>query len=368
MKSNKRSIFSNKEKSLKEFFNKLQNSCYYGLFKLIAKHSILPATIFTKSQVNSIDKEFRRFWGLGKKAPNLKQPTRFSTVTLGNPKSLWSYYFPSLEAISHLREYYNLCPFEALTEDGVKLCGMHFQHKDRHQNNARTLIVFGGNGDLYKLGSSAWLFKLLKKASTPFNIVMFDYRECGFSQGKANSKGLVLDGEAIYNYVHKELNVSEDHIDLCGFSLGAAIATLVKAKHPETRGALISNRSFQSLDDAVQGIFSKLGKPFSTFLSKIASMITKRSGWSLNPLEAWKAITSPKMVICHEKDPVIHYSASLEKGLIKENLLSECYHIHLKQKNISLKIRNHHVQPLSCYNDQNGHDAETKILDFLLRK
>lgn len=366
MENNKNNLLYNK--SISDFLSKIQDYCSSGLFKLIAKRSILPATIFTKLQVASIDREFNRFWGLEDKKPSLKQPSHFSTFTLGNPKSLWSYYFPNLEDISHLRTHYTLFPFQATTEDDVKLCGIRFQHKNGDQANARTLIVFGGNGELYKIGSSAWLFKLLKKVPTPFNIVMFDLRECGFSSGTAHSKGLILDGEAIYQYVHKELEIPEDHIDLCGFSLGAAIATLVKAKHPHTQGALISNRSFQSLDHAVKGIFTQLGNPLSSFFGKIASTITTRSGWSLNPLQAWKSITSPKMVICHKKDPVVKHCASLEKGLQKEDLLQECHHIHLKQKNPSLKIRNHHVQPLSFYNDQNGFDAETKILNFLLRK
>lgn len=357
-----------RNKSIVDFFNKIQDYSSDGLFKLIAKRSILPATIFTKAQIASIDKEFNRFWGLDDHLPNLKQPSHFSTFTLGNPKSLWSYYFPKLDEIIALRALYTPSPFQSITDDNTTLCGMHFRHKEAHQKNTRTLIVFGGNGELYKIGSSAWLFKLLKTASTPFNIVMFDLRECGFSNGIADAEGLILDGETIYQYVHKVLGVAEDHIDLCGFSLGAAIATLVKAKHPHTKGTLISNRSFQSLDHAVKGLFTVLGNPLSSFFGKIASIITNRSGWDLNPLEAWKMISSPKMVICHKKDPIVRYCASLEKGLQKENLLKECHHIHLKQKNTFLKIRNHHVQPLSFYNDQHGEDVETKILNFLIKR
>jgi hypothetical protein len=346
----------------------MRENFYNKFFHLIAKHSILPATIFTKLQVSAVDKEFYSFWKDETFPLPQKPPTRFSTVTLGNPINLWSYYFPTSEERRSLRESYSLHPFQAYSEDGVQLCGIHFRHQHADKSHARTLIVFGGNGELYKLGSSAWLFKLLKNVSTPFNIVMFDYRECGASQGKAHSQGLVLDGEAIYQYVHQTLGVPEDQIDLCGFSLGGAIATLVKAKHPHTQGALISNRSFQSLDHAVQGMFLKIKSPISKLLSRLATKITQESGWSLHPLEAWKVISSPKMVICHKKDPVIHYEASLEQGLSKADLLTTCHHIHLKQKNRSDRIRNHHVQPLSFYNDQHGFDVETKILEFLLKK
>lgn len=338
------------------------------LLKWIAKHSILPATIFTKPQVNAIHQEFCRFWGLENSLPSLKQPSRFSTFTLGAPLNLWSYYFPSFAEIQALRARYTLEPIQVHTQDNVTLCGMHFRDlRAVNHPQARTLIVFGGNGELYKIGASAWIFKLLKHSSIPFNIVMFDLRECGYSTGVAHSQGLVLDGEAIYQYVKSKLHVPEDHIDLCGFSLGAAIATLVKAKHPHTQGALISNRSFQSLDHAVKGIFARLIKPFSQLFGLLASKLRHTSGWDFNPLEAWTTISSPKMVICHPKDPVVSHCASLEKGLEKHNLLNGCLHVQLHQKDPLLNISNHHVQPLSFYNDQHGQDAETVVFNFLAR-
>jgi hypothetical protein len=338
------------------------------LLKWIAKYSILPATIFTKLQVNTIHQEFCRFWGLENSLPSFKQPARFSTFTLGSPLNLWSYYFSTLADMEALRARYTLNPLQVHTQDDVTLCGMHFQdHRAASHPQARTLIVFGGNGELYKIGASAWLFKLLAHSSTPFNIVMFDLRECGYSTGVAHAQGLVLDGETIYQYVKSTLQVSEDHIDLCGFSLGAAIATLVKAKHPHTQGSLISNRSFQSLDHAVQGIFNRFSKPFSQFFGLLASKLTHTAGWALNPLEAWETISSPKMVICHPEDPVVSHSASLEQGLEKHNLLNACVHIQLHQKDPLLSISNHHVQPLSFYNDQHGQDAETVIFHFLVR-
>lgn len=337
------------------------------LFKWIAKHSILPATIFSKIQVDAAHKQFNTFWGLENTPVCIKQPSRFSTFTLGIPPNLWSYHFPTLEEIHEVRKHYQLQPFQTVTEDGVTLCGTHFQdHRAATDPSTRTLIVFCGNGELYKIGSSAWLLKLLKDAAVPFNIVMFDPRECGHSEGEAHAQGLVMDGEAIYQYVKQQLHMSEDKIDLCGFSLGAAIATLVKAQHPHTQGVLISNRSFQSLDHAVRGIFSRLAEPFAKVLGKIASKLRHYTGWNLDPLQAWKTITSPKMVICHAEDRVISHCASLEQGLSQENLLTECYHIHLHQKDPDLNISNHHVQPLSFYNDQHGRDVEKSILDFLV--
>jgi len=354
-------VINFKKSKLSSFFSS-------GLFKLIAKHSILPATIFTKMQVSKINRSFEAFWGLSDEQPCLNIiPQKFSTVTLGKPINLWTYYFPTMEEILSLRQHYSISSFNVHTKDNISLCGMHFKDKRVSLNEGRTLIIFGGNGDLYKIGSAAWLFKLLQKSPVPFHLVLFDHRECGNSQGKAHAKGLIQDGEAVYHYVNKELGVDENHIDLCGFSLGAAVATLVKARHKATKGCLISNRSFQSLDKAVKGMFSHLFNPISNLLSKAAVKITHSSGWILDPFEAWKTIQSRKMVICHEEDPVICYTASMEQALHEENLLKECHHIKLIQKCHKKTIINHHVEPLSSYNDHLGNDVESTILQFLLQ-
>lgn len=337
------------------------------LFKLIAKRSILPATIFSKIQISKINRSFAAFWGISSETPLLTSPSnKFSTVTLGEPIDLWTHYFPTEQDILHLRTQYSLTPLNVHTKDGAILCGMHFQNNQAPVEEGRTLIIFGGNGDLYRIGTSGWLFKLLQTSPIPFHLVLFDYRECGNSRGNAYAKGLVLDGEAIYSYVHKTLGVCEDQIDLCGFSLGAAIATLVKARHKDTKGCLISNRSFQSLDRVITGMFSHLLAPISRIITKAAFKITHSSEWILNPFEAWKTIQSRKMVICHDEDPVITHCASMERALYEEDLLQDCHHIRLNQKCPKKKIPNHHVEPLSSYNDHHGNDVESTLLEFLL--
>lgn len=333
----------------------------------IVKRSILPATNFHTLQISKITKEFERFWGLKDQNPTFVQNPNFSTFTLGNPKCLWSYYFPTTSSIAGLRQTYQLEPFQVKTSDNAELCGMHFKEKRADHKNARTLIVFNGNGELYKIGSAAWILRLLQRSPIPFNVVMFDHRECGNSSGKANATGLILDGEAIYNYVHTVLKVPKDQIDLCGFSLGGAIATLIKYKHKDSNGALISNRSFHSLENAVSGYFKKLPTPFSRLFGNLASLLAKKSDWKLDPFHAWENMPGRKMVICHEKDPIISYCASLEKALFDKDLTKECHHILLRQKKPDDLIRNHHVQPLCSYNDQNGNDVEKEILSFLLK-
>ncbi|MBM3191376.1 MAG: alpha/beta hydrolase, partial [Chlamydiae bacterium] len=336
--------------------------CFYRCcLQKIIKHCLLPATLFRKRQVKEIHQNFEKFWLKATTAHKAYPPKRFSTVTLGRPIDLWAYYFPTQQEREQLHKHYTENPFHVIAEDGSLLQGSFFRFA-KPTPETRTLIVFGGNGDLYKIGSSAWLLKLLQKAPCGFHVVMFDPRECGYSEGRAHAEGLVSDGETLYRYVQEQLGVDEDCIDLCGFSLGAAIATLVKANHPHTQGVLISNRSFSSLDNAVKAFFSPLTPAIAQAMGSMASHMTTLSGWNLNPLHAWDSITSPKMVIYHKEDPVIRYEASLAKSLSASELLEKCHAIHLIQKNPHMAIANHHVQPLSFYNDHLGHDVETKIL------
>ena len=338
---------------------------FFKLSQLISRRSILPASMFSKKQLSKIHQDFERFWNSSLPYHKQVSPKTFSTFTLGTPITLWSYYFPCEPSRKKLLNSYSRVPLKIRTFDGLNLQGHLFKKKKSGSNPSRALIVFGGNGELYKIGSAAWLFSLLEKTSYDFDIIMFDPRECGESEGIASAASLIRDGISIFDFVRNQLKIDIDSIDLCGFSLGGAIATHVKAFYPESKGVLISNRSFQSLEKAIRGFFKPLGPFFSQWFGKWAIQLAEQTSWTLSPLHVWSTIKSPKIVICHSKDPIIHHSASLEKGLHDDNLLEDCLHIHLIQKNPIKKIKNHHVEPLSSYNDQSGEDAQSLILHFL---
>lgn len=347
---------------LKNFFQRLWNC----LSHKITKSSLLPATIFTKKQIETINLTFEIFWGIKKGPLTFSVPLHFSTVTLAQPKNFWTYYFHTPEEVDRVRHSYKPFPFTFQSADGTNLCGCHFKKIKTSTFPSRALIVFGGNGELYRMGSAGWLFKLLQTAPVDFDIIMFDLRECGNSEGKAYAQGLVEDGIAIFSYVEKHLGFSQDSIDLHGFSLGGAIATLVKYHFKDSKGSLINNRSFQSLDKAIQEIFSPLGITLKFLLARQANKLAAQHAWKLSPLEAFIRIPTPKMLISHHQDPVVRYHASLEKGLKDRHLLSSCDHLLMIAKKPSHFILNHHVQPLSFYNDQFGKDAESQVLKFLL--
>ena len=338
-----------------------------ALCNLMSRRSILPASMFSKKQVEWIDNMFEEFWN-GHLNEGLVRPKGFSTFTLGKPKSLWSFYFPTRASHQLLLKSYEVRPFSMSSYDSTDLHGAIFKKNKTNSATSRVLIIFGGNGELFKIGSAGWIFSLLMNCSIDFDIVMFDPRECGKNRGIASAQAMIRDGKAIVEFIQKELKVSIDQIDFCGFSLGAAIATHVKSFYPKSAGALISNRSFQSLESAIKGIFDPLGPLFSKVFGKLAWKIAEENAWKLTPLGVWDSIKGPKMVICHPNDPIIRHGASLEKGLHDLDLLQDCLHVQLNQKNPLERIKNHHVQPLSSYNDQSGQDALALILQFLAHR
>lgn len=344
------------------FTNKISN--------WIAKNSLVPATLFSKEQVSTISEEFRAFWGLSESTLSFEKPKSFNTFTLTKPKTFWTYFFPSESAIEALRNAYELIPFKIKCKQGEKISGMRFKSTNKNAKQKKFLIVFNGNGSIYRCGSQAWLFKLLtQNDDIAYDVIMFDPRGSGESKGKTTPQSLIEDGDLVYQFVKTTLGADEHTIDLYGFSLGGALATILKAKHPSSGGVLINNRSFHSLGTAAKGFLTQRRFPFSKALSKIALSLTKQSGWDFSPIDVWNKISSSDtLVISHNEDPIIYEEATLGKALEKGELLKNCLHIKLKQKNPEDAIKNHHVQPLASYTDQNGCDVEEQISSFLFRK
>ena len=68
-------------------------------------------------------------------------------------------------------------------------------------------------------------------AELEFNVMIFNTRGTGTSEGWATEEGLQLDSETVLQYAKKELQTPEENIVLYGHSLGGGIATKLAAKH-----------------------------------------------------------------------------------------------------------------------------------------
>lgn len=124
------------------------------------------------------------------------------------------------------------------TTDGLTLHGWFLTARGRPKG---TVIHFHGNaGNIgAHVGLVAWL------PPSGFNVLMFDYRGYGRSQGKVTRKGTILDGRAALDYVLTRKDVDKTRIFALGQSLGGAVATVVAAERTEIR-AVVLDSTFSS--------------------------------------------------------------------------------------------------------------------------
>ena len=168
------------------------------------------------------------------------------------------------------------------TEDSVRIHGW-FAPAD----SARaTLVIALGNA-----GNISHRYPLLRSLQRHgFNVLMFDYRGYGRSDGSPSEDGIYKDGRAALDYALTLPEVRPDCVILWGTSLGGAVAVDVATKRRVA--GLILESTFTSAKDVARLVYPFL--PVQFF------MRTK-----LNSVEKIKTITIPVLVIHGSLDTII---------------------------------------------------------------
>ncbi len=85
-----------------------------------------------------------------------------------------------------------------------------------------------------------------------YHVLQFDFRAHGDSEGHRTSFGWLeqQDLEAAMAYLASQSVVARNRIGVYGFSMGAAVAILAAAKHPEIR-AVVADSAYASLADQI---------------------------------------------------------------------------------------------------------------------
>ena len=142
-------------------------------------------------------------------------------------------------------------PFEEIffhTEDGMCLDGWFFPaHKGSPREHQVILLLHGNAGnishrlDFYR----AWL-------QLGANVLAFDYRGFGRSEGKPSEEGTYRDGQAAIRWL-RERGYGPDQIILLGKSLGGGVASELALREPV--GGLILQSTFTSIPDLGSELF-----------------------------------------------------------------------------------------------------------------
>lgn len=123
----------------------------------------------------------------------------------------------------------------------------------------RKFIRFMGNAE--HIGGSAQFYS---RESADAQMLLFDYRGRGNSNGKPSERAMYEDAQAVWHFAVNELRWQPQSIILWGRSLGCVPATWLAHRQVEAGdapGALVLESAFTSAQDMAREIMPWLGKP-----------------------------------------------------------------------------------------------------------
>lgn len=124
------------------------------------------------------------------------------------------------------------------TSDGLQLHGWFFRAAG--QSRGTILHLHGNAGNITgHFQHVAWL------PATGWNVLCFDYRGYGQSEGKMNRNGSIMDAHAALDYLLSREDAATKPIATIGQSLGGAIAIVLTAERREVCG-VITDGAFDS--------------------------------------------------------------------------------------------------------------------------
>ena len=213
--------------------------------------------------------------------------------------------------LSYYREA-GAIPISLTTPDGAVLDGQYWPSSTYHRN-PKTVIMFNGNGENYENKIFKWKFTFENyKAYIPYHnihdfhdaghdLVVFNYRGIADSTGNVSCRGLKLDAETVYQFVHDYLDVPDEKIVLFGHSFGGAVATHLAKHHPVK---LFNIRSFSSL--------KSIARHYATI---IGAFILDWLKWAFDVVSDWKGVKGQKWIVYHNRDKIIPLKTSLFKAI-----------------------------------------------------
>jgi fermentation-respiration switch protein FrsA (DUF1100 family) len=125
------------------------------------------------------------------------------------------------------------------TADGLRLAAWLVETPG---SRGAVLFCHGNYGNISHLLDPIRIF-----CGLGFDVLVFDYRGYGQSEGEPSEEGTYLDAEAARDFLVQEEGVDPARLVLCGRSLGGPIAARLARQHPP--GALLLESTFTSLPE-----------------------------------------------------------------------------------------------------------------------
>ncbi|EGR32957.1 hypothetical protein IMG5_065700 [Ichthyophthirius multifiliis] len=180
------------------------------------------------------------------------------------------------------------------------------QDIENSQNNQcnPTILYCNPNAGYYETlyFDSQWIEFYTQKG---MNLMLWNYRGYGFSQGNPNPKDIFSDGEIIIKYLREEEKLNK--IGTHGQSLGGMISCYLAQK--VKLDFLCADRTFSCISDIAYFGFAKWTKFLIKILAKDLDIWSPKNYSDSN---CYKIITYDV------NDNIIPYMASLKNGIIKQ--------------------------------------------------
>lgn len=129
--------------------------------------------------------------------------------------------------------------------------------------------------------------------SLGLNVLIYDYRGFGESEGKPTEPGTYLDVKAAWDYLLKERKIAPQEIIIFGRSLGAAVAAELACQNPSA--GVILESAFTSVPDMAASLYPWLP-------------VRLLSRYQYNNLEKITRITSPLLLVHSRGDEIVPYA------------------------------------------------------------
>lgn len=131
------------------------------------------------------------------------------------------------------------------TKDGIRLHGWHIPAA-----NARGTVLFS-HGNAGNISGRLETIRMLH--GLDLNVLIYDYRGYGKSEGRPDEAGTYRDAQAAWNFLTGEKNIPESAIVIMGRSLGGAVSAWLATRVKPA--GLILESTFTSAKDLAQELY-----------------------------------------------------------------------------------------------------------------
>jgi len=186
------------------------------------------------------------------------------------------------------------------TSDGLKLKGWWID-----RGSEKTIIPLHG------YTSSRWGFYIIPMietlAKSGYNVLAFDFRAHGESEGKYTTVGdrELIDLISAIDWLKKEKPSSDKRIGLIGYSMGAMVAIRALAEDERVCCAVADSPPMYLDKTGARSLkyFANLPKWLYYFVKPISKMITGAK--EVHPIAYADRVKKPLLLIAGEKDPIV---------------------------------------------------------------